>query len=103
MVVNAAGIGPLPQAVAAPQDKTEQKTIGAAKDFEALLIGQMLKSMRDEKSGWLGSSDDSDDDSNDTMLSVGEQQIAQVLTNGGGLGLASVVAAGLRQKSGADH
>jgi Rod binding domain-containing protein len=75
-----------------------QKTVKAAKDFEALLIGQMLKSMRGDKSSWLGSGDDADggDPSDDTALSLGEQQMAQAIADGGGLGLSRMIAAGLR-------
>ena len=35
-----------------PVDKAHLKTAGAAKDFEALLVGQMLRSVREEGSGW---------------------------------------------------
>ena len=78
-------------------DKTAQKTIGAAKDFEALLIGQMLKSMREEGSGWLGSGDDAGGDSTtDVILSIGEQQMAKALSAGGGLGLAHMIERNLK-------
>jgi Rod binding domain-containing protein len=99
-------LGPAALAVGPQPDQQEKKTVKAAKDFEALLIAQMLKSMRGEKSGWLGSEDESDDDSNDAILSLGEQQIAQTLSAGGGLGLAKTIEAGLRERtpsSGADH
>jgi Rod binding domain-containing protein len=91
---------------AAPPDQPDKKTAGAAKDFEALLIAQLLKSMRSEKSGWMGSGDESDDDSNDAILSLGEQQMAQALSAGGGLGLAKMIQAGLsgaKPASGADR
>jgi flagellar protein FlgJ len=87
------GIGA--SAMAVQPDQQDTKTVKAAKDFEALLISQMLKSMRSEKSGWLGSGDESDEDSNDAILSLGEQQIAQALSSGGGLGLAKSIEAGL--------
>ena len=32
-------------------DKEKQKQLGAAQDFESLLIGQMLRSLREEGSG----------------------------------------------------
>lgn len=91
------GIG---AATMAPQpDQQDKKTVKAAKDFEALLISQMLKSMRSEKSGWLGSGDESDEDSNDAILSLGEQEIAQALSAGGGLGLAKTIEAGLTKRT----
>lgn len=99
----AAAAQPYQQAQA---DQQEKKTVNAAKDFEALLIAQMLKSMRSKKSGWMGSSDESDEDSNDAILSLGEQQIAQALSAGGGLGLAKTIEAGLMKgipSSGADR
>ena len=39
---------------AAAPDKATLKTSGAAKDFEAFLVAQMLRSVREEGSGWLG-------------------------------------------------
>ncbi|HYA17600.1 MAG TPA: rod-binding protein [Bryobacteraceae bacterium] len=93
-------------AATVPADQQEKRTVSAARDFEALLIAQMLKSMRSEKSAWLGSGDESDGDSNDAVLSLGEQQIAQALSAGGGLGLAKMIETGLTKgtpSSGADR
>lgn len=65
----------------------------AAKDFEALLIEQMLRSAREAGSGdWMGSADDQ------TGMPLGEmaeQQFAQMLASNGGLGLAKLVVDGL--------
>jgi Rod binding domain-containing protein len=63
----------------------------AAHDFEALLVSQMLKSSHGE-GGWLGTGDDN---SGDTAIGMGEEQLAQALANGGGLGLAKMIEAGL--------
>jgi flagellar protein FlgJ len=79
-------------------DKEKAKQVGAAQDFEALLLGQMLHSMREEGSGWLGTGDD---DASATAFSFGEDQLAKALTKGGGLGLAKVIASGLAAKSAA--
>jgi flagellar protein FlgJ len=93
-------IGNISSAAFPVPDKQEQKTIGAAKDFEALLIGQMLKSVRTEGSGWLGSGDSADEDSsNDVALSMGEEQMAKALSAGGGLGLAKMIEANLQPRS----
>jgi flagellar protein FlgJ len=80
------------------QDKQKAKQIGAAQDFEALLLGQMLHSMREEGSGWLGTGDD---DASATAFGFGEDQLAKALTKGGGVGLAKVIASGLAAKSAA--
>jgi Rod binding domain-containing protein len=70
----------------------EQKGVTAAKDFEALLIGQMLKSVREEGSGWLGTGDD---EAGSAAYSLGEDQLAKAMAVGGGFGLSKVIAAGL--------
>jgi Rod binding domain-containing protein len=74
------------------------KRAGAAKDFEALLVGQMLRSVREEGSGWLGTGDDQ---ASSSAFGLGEEQLARALTNGGGLGLARVIEAGLKNQAGA--
>jgi Rod binding domain-containing protein len=62
----------------------------AATDFEALLLGQMLKSARE-----AGEGDDDEKDPNSTMIEYGEQQFAQTLASSGGFGIAKMVVAGL--------
>lgn len=79
-----------------PADKETKKQLGAAKDFEAILIGQMLHSIREEGEGWLGTGDD---DASATAFGFGEDELAKALTKGGGLGLSKVIAAGLAAKS----
>jgi peptidoglycan hydrolase FlgJ len=65
----------------------------AATQFEALLITQMLKSMRAASSeGWLGTGDDQ---AGMTMMELGEESMAQMMAQQGGLGLASMVVRGL--------
>jgi len=65
----------------------------SAKQFEALLIGQMLKSMRDSEGGWLGTGED---DSASSAMEYAQENFAQSLANSGGLGLASLVVKGLQ-------
>ena len=72
-----------------------QKSTKAAKDFEALLIGQMLQSVREEGSSWLGTGED--DKASDAAFGMGEQQLALALAQGGGLGLSKVIASGLER------
>jgi flagellar protein FlgJ len=65
----------------------------AARQFEALLIGQMLKSMRDSEGGWLGTGDD---ESSSSAMEYAQEMFAQSLSANGGLGMASLVMKGLR-------
>ena len=76
-----------------------EKIRKVATDFEALLIAQMLKSAR-ESGGGLGSEGmtgdaDEQDETNSTVVELGEQQMAQALAASGGLGIAKMVVAGL--------
>jgi len=73
-----------------------EKVKGAAKQFEALLIGQMMKSMHDSEGGWLGTGDD---DSSSSAMEYGQEIFAQSMAQSGGLGLANMVAAGLQKQS----
>ena len=63
----------------------------AASQFEALLISQMLKSAREAR--------ETDDKGGDSMMDIAEQQLSQVLTAGGGLGLAKLVIQGISVKT----
>jgi Rod binding domain-containing protein len=69
-------------------DTSQLKKSGAAKDFEALMIGQMLKSMREEDSGWLGTGEDQ---SSAAAFGLGEEELAKSIAQGGGFGLAKVI------------
>ena len=83
--------GPGPSA---PSKDSPEKIRKAATDFEALLIAQMLKSARESEGGMTGDADEQDE-TNSTMVELGEQQLAQALSSSGGLGIASIVIAGL--------
>jgi Rod binding domain-containing protein len=80
--------------LSASSKDTPEKIRKAAMDFEALLIAQMLKSARESGGGMTGDSDEQDE-TNSTMVELGEQQLAQALSASGGLGLAKMVVAGL--------
>jgi Rod binding domain-containing protein len=69
----------------APPTKVE----GAAKQFEALMIAQMLRTARENT--------EDQDSSGSTMLDLADQQFSQVLANNGGLGLAKLVVNGINQ------
>ena len=69
----------------------------AAKQFEALLINEMLKSAHASGSGdWMGASEDQ---SGSALSEMAEQQFAQLLASNGGVGLAKLVANGLSRAS----
>ena len=69
----------------------------AACQFESLLIGQLMKSMRESSSGWLS---DGDDQAGATATDMAEEQFAKSLARQGGLGLARMVVSGLEKKTG---
>jgi Rod binding domain-containing protein len=83
-----------PQAVPAPESRTSPEKIEhAAKQFESLLIGQILKSMHEAgSSGWLGGGDDP---SGESAMELAEEQFAQALASRGGLGLSRMIIQGL--------
>jgi Rod binding domain-containing protein len=77
-------------------DTAQLKRSGAAKDFEALLVGQMLRSVREEGSGWLGTGEDQ---SSEAAFGLGEEQLARALSASGGFGLSKIIDAGLKKQS----
>ena len=81
-----------------PQPKDDPaKVQDAARQFEALLLAQMMKSMRDSEGGWLGTDQD---DASSSAMEYAQDMFAQSMAARGGLGLANLVAAGLTPKSG---
>lgn len=84
---------------ATPASRDETKVRDAAQQFEALLIQQMLRSAREaESGGGLGS----EDHSNDSIRDYAEQQIAQVLSASGGMGLSKLIVQGLNARPAGD-
>jgi len=77
---------------------TPQKIAGVAKQFEALMIEQILKSARDATGGgWLGSDDDQDDQTGSLVMDLAEQGLSQAMAARGGLGIAKMVTAHLER------
>jgi len=65
------------------------KVADTAKQFEALVIGQVLKTAQESsEGGWLGSGDDQ---TGQLTLEIAEQGFAQALAARGGLGIAKMV------------
>jgi Rod binding domain-containing protein len=83
----------MPAAPSAAQSRDPDKAHDSAQQFEALLIGQMLRSVRESGSSWLGSEDSSGECGTD----YAEQQFAAVLAHSGGLGLANIITRGLEK------
>jgi peptidoglycan hydrolase FlgJ len=68
------------------------KVHDAAQQFEALLLGQMLRSVRESNTGWMGSGGDA---AGNCATDFAEQQFATVMAQQGGLGLATLITKGL--------
>lgn len=67
-------------------------TRSAAREFEALLIGQLLSSAFSSDQMGLGGGIDS---GGQTMLDMGREHLARTIAEGGGLGLGKLIEAGL--------
>jgi len=96
--MNIDSILPGASGIQSPAQKSKDdpaKVMDAAKQFEALLVSQMLKSMQDSEGGWLGTGDDQ---SSSAAMEYGQEAFAQAMSANGGLGLAKMVAEGLQQK-----
>lgn len=91
-------VGPL-----APPPKADSPEAGtqgirdAAGKFEALLLGQLLKSARESGSG--DGSGGSGDTSADSMFELAEGHLAEVMAARGGLGLANMIVQQLQPKN----
>jgi Rod binding domain-containing protein len=76
--------------VSSTTPKKTDKLHEAAQQFEALMIGEMMKSVRQSsESGWLGSS--GEDGSTDQAVEMAESNFAKALAMSGGFGLSRMV------------
>ena len=76
-----------------PMPTEPQKLKKAATDFEALLIGQMLKGQREEGGGWMGTGAD---EASGSTMALAEEQLARSLAQSGGLGLGRMILASVK-------
>jgi Rod binding domain-containing protein len=77
---------------------TPEKITGVAKQFEALMIEQILKSGRDTSGGgWLGTDDNQDDQTGSLVMELAEQSLSQAMAARGGMGIAKMVTANLER------
>jgi Rod binding domain-containing protein len=67
---------------------TPKTTKDAAQQFEALLIGELMKASRSDK-GWLGTGED--DQAGQMGVEIAEQEFARMLAQKGGLGIGKMV------------
>ena len=74
---------------ASADPKRIAKIHDAAQKFEALMITQMMKTVRETNSdGWLS---DGGETGEDSTMSMAEAQFAQAMASRGGLGLAKTI------------
>jgi Rod binding domain-containing protein len=84
------------QVLAGESSHKPDKVAEVSKQFEALMIGQMLRSARESSGGgWLSSGDDKDDQSGSLVMDMAEQGFSQAMAARGGLGIAKMVTANL--------
>ncbi len=85
-------------AIAQPATRdAPEKVRTAAKDFEALLVQQLLKAAREGQEGWFGTGEE--DQAGLQAVELAEEQFARALSARGGLGMASLVVKGLEPKA----
>ena len=74
-----------------------EKIRQAASQFEALLIGQVLKSVHEDgDGGWLGSGEDQ---TASAAVGMADEFFGRALAAHGGLGLAKMISAGLEKQT----
>ena len=78
----------------APRPKTPED---AAKQFESVLIAQMLRTARESMDG------EGSDSGAETMFDLAGQQFAQMLADRGGFGLSKIIQTGLGSPVGQSH
>lgn len=74
-------------------EPAKAKTLEAARQFEALMMEQLLRGMRSGE-GWLGGGEGGADS---IATEFAEQQLAGTLARHGGLGLATMIVTGLER------
>jgi flagellar protein FlgJ len=85
--------------ITAPAGKPKDAA-DAARQFEALLIYEMLKSAKSSESEAAAAGDDQ---SGSALSDLAEQQFAQLLASNGGIGLAKLVKDGLATRDAASR
>ena len=82
---------------------TPEKILGVAKQFEALMVGQILKTARESSGGgWLTDEDGQDDQTGSMVMELAEQGFSQAIAARGGLGIAKMVTANIERGANPD-
>jgi Rod binding domain-containing protein len=90
-------LGAVPRVALGPPAARPPETVeAAAKQFEALMIAQLLKEARGDEDGWLGSGEDA---GSATQAGLAEEQFAQALARNGGLGLSAQIVSSLAARA----
>ena len=89
--MSALAINPAVTQAVVPKADNASKIPEAARQFEALLLEQILQTVS-QGDGWLGSGEDS---ASGCATSFAEQQLAAMMAKQGGLGLAKLIETGL--------
>jgi Rod binding domain-containing protein len=82
-----------------PARNSPEKIHDAASQFEALLIGQVLKAAHegeDDGEGWLGTGEDQTAQS---VMGLADEYFARAIASRGGFGLAKGVSEGLEKRA----
>jgi peptidoglycan hydrolase FlgJ len=85
--VSATGMSGIVNLTSGSVSKDPAKIGQAAQQFEALLIGQILRSAHSSDGGWLGA----DDSSSSCGTDFAEEQLANTIAKQGGFGLAKMI------------
>jgi len=90
MLSSIGGSNPLSGLQMSSQDNGGKKDIAvAAREFESLLLSQILKSVSESTGGgWMGTGDDQ---AGMQAMGLAQEQFAASLASGGGLGLAKMI------------
>lgn len=91
MISNVASLSPAFAAAATGKTKEPPHKIkDAAQQFEALMIGQLLKTAREASGGggWLGTGED---ETGQIPMELAEQQLAMTMAKQGGFGLTKTI------------
>ena len=86
------------QVLDAQTARKPDKIAEVSKQFEALMVGQLLKTARESSGGgWLSSDDDKDDQTGSLVMEMAEQGFSQAIAARGGLGIAKMVTQNLER------